>query len=942
MVGVPIVALLPADPGALAVTGSDTAKTGDLHVTLLYLGSDPFQDDDVQMLGQVVADAVQAVGVATISADVSGVGTLGDDRAVVLTLESDTLSALQCAIAEGCDGAGFEDCSGHPGFIAHLTVGYPPSSGPDATNPDQTPPAQPAGPVVDLITQALAFQGTQIVFDRVAVLEGDQSLWEQSLNAEPPPQEAPTMVDPAGVTYGTVTTGTLTVSVPGATYAPVAPAPPAKTPPAPAATPTDQAAPTDAPTAPNSVLVGMGIVDASAITTQVDGEVPYMSADNAPFLALFEIQLADGQTADDVAAAIPADVGQIDSTVTTAQSAPNPERRAVMVDPAPFQDAAATVGQALTDAGFDAADYPLIIQLGTVDKATAAGLKGTALSFSGLIVVGFDGTITAASGDVTSTDPTVDPTADPSAVVASAPQMIDLDKFAEEVKRWASAAVVPPASDAGAVAVTPAENGDPTTAKFEGVLVVFGVDSGDGRVIEPGALTWRKLPLPIWLKTDQSGEGHDGAELAGRIEHIEDRGSDLWATGSIDLGSAAGQELHRLMTPDENGLNWLRGVSVDLDTVGGELVEDPTWNDFYGGKLTVTRGRVLGATACVAPALEDASLTLLASALANLGLSGDGCDCERETAMVAAAGAPMEGAQMRVWTAWDQHGNALVAAAGIPVNPPSSWFAQQTYTEPTPPRISAEGQLSGHVASWKDCHIGFADRCVTAPKSYSNYRYFANKQTLTAEGVMVSTGPIMMDTVHPDLRKLASDAQAFYAHTGCAFADVVLYEDQWGIAMAGAVRPDVSPEQLRAARGSDISPDWRSINGQYELVALLSVNASGFITPALAASAAEAGDRAVEPGKLAIAIDFETGELLSLVAAGMVRHESPEVDWRSRFEAMCADFTELRQAVLPIVSENLSARQRAAAQRGGFRDVNARFEAMRSKFVHEEPVSEVA
>lgn len=953
----PIVALLPADPGALAVTGSDAAKTGTLHVTLLYLGEDPYQDDDVAMLGQLVADAVQQVGVASITADVSGVGTLGDAHAIVLTLESDTLSALQDVIAEGCEEGGFEDCGDHPGgWIAHLTVGYPPSSGPDASNPDQTPPAQPAGPVVDLFTQALAFQGTEIVFDRVAVIEGDKSLWEQSLNA-PPPQEAP-----MGVTPGTVTT-----SVPGATYAPVAPAvkpapgkapppakaPLAKTPPpanpaAPAATPDDSAS---EPSGPNTLLVGMLLADPTAVTTQADTALPYMTADTPPYLALFELAIDATHSAEDVAMVLaPVDPGSTDTTVTTPVSATNPDRRAVLVDPGPFQKSYDAIRKALIDAGFTVADYPLAVQLGTVDQATAAGLKGTSLTFDGLVVVEFDGSVTPVHADTTSPDTTPPPAADPNAAPAVVAGGSPLSQSAAKITIDAAALDQAVAAIKSQMATTLSDPNAPVmdplngakTAPFEGVLVVFGVDSGDGRVIEPGALTWRKLPVPLWLKTDQAGEGHDGAQLAGRINHIEDRGADLWATGLIDLGSPAGQELYRLMTPDENGQAWLRGVSVDLDTVGGELVEDPTWNDFYGGKLTVTRGRVLGATACVAPALEDASLTLLASALANLGLSGEGCDCEREQAMVAAAGAPMEGAQMRVWTAWDRHRKALVAAAGIPVNPPVAWFAKRQYAESTPPMISAEGQLSGHVASWRDCHIGFSDRCVTAPKSLSNYRYFANKQTLTSEGVMVSTGPIMMDTVHPDLRKLASDAQAFYAHTGCAFADVVLYEDEWGIAMAGAVRPDVTPEQLRAARGSDISPDWRSINGQYELVALLSVNASGFITPALAASAAEAGDRAVEPGKLAIAIDFETGELLSLVAAGMVRHESTEVDWQARFEAMCADFTELRQAVLPIVSENLSARQRAAAQRGGFRDVDARFEAMRARFVPEVKVAEVA
>jgi acetolactate synthase small subunit len=159
-----------------------------------------------------------------------------------------------------------------------------------------------------------------------------------------------------------------------------------------------------------------------------------------------------------------------------------------------------------------------------------------------------------------------------------------------------------------------------------------------------------------------------------------------------------------------------------------------------------------------------------------------------------------------------------------------------------------------------------------------------------------------MDTVHPDLRMSASDAQAFYADTGCAVADVALYENEWGIVAAGAMRPGLSPEQVRRFRGSDVSPDWRMINGRLEVVGLLCVNVSGFIVQGLVASGAEVSNaRGV--------FDSKSGEVTALVAAGMVRHADTEVDeLRREVTEMRAEIDRILAAIRPIRAERAAAR----------------------------------
>jgi hypothetical protein len=186
---------------------------------------------------------------------------------------------------------------------------------------------------------------------------------------------------------------------------------------------------------------------------------------------------------------------------------------------------------------------------------------------------------------------------------------------------------------------------------------------------------------------------------------------------------------------------------------------------------------------------------------------------------------------------------------------------------------------------------------------------------ITAEGVPVRTGPIIMDTVHPDLRKKASDAQAFYAHTGCAIADVVPYEDEYGIQIAGALRPDVDPVRVRAFLASDVSPDWRTWNGSpMECVAMLAVNTSGFKHDSLAASAGEAGEYPVDPGDGSVWLDPD-GQPLAMVAAGalvlddadvaVIEGESPE-GRQARLDAVVARFSLERKARVQAAMERFA------------------------------------
>lgn len=191
-------------------------------------------------------------------------------------------------------------------------------------------------------------------------------------------------------------------------------------------------------------------------------------------------------------------------------------------------------------------------------------------------------------------------------------------------------------------------------------------------------------------------------------------------------------------------------------------------------------------------------------------------------------------------------------ASAVPKAPPAAWFANPNLKQPTPLTVTDDGRVYGHLATWGTCHVGHAHSgCITAPRSHSNYAYFRVGSVLTGDGTEIATGRITLETRHALGTLSATQTLAHYEDTGKAVADVAAGEDSHGIWIAGAVRPNVSDDQIRALRGSPLSGDWRRVAGNLELVAALAVNVPGFPIPRTAGLVA-------------------SGKLQSLVASGML------------------------------------------------------------------------
>jgi len=335
---------------------------------------------------------------------------------------------------------------------------------------------------------------------------------------------------------------------------------------------------------------------------------------------------------------------------------------------------------------------------------------------------------------------------------------------------------------------------------WSAVLARLGVPTGDKRIIAPGALTTRDLPLPLmWQRV--SGDGHSGAVTVGAIEtmtidnesgmvtasgrFLEVRGAaeaqaqtDAGVTGpSIDIFDDVDvQEVQKLIEAGVVGPNLLDNMD-DLEYV---MDED--------GMVVITQGRIAGATLVQIPAFAGVSISM---------------DGETE-------GAP-----------------ALVASAAPDQLPPADWFHRPDVDRLTPLTVTDTGRVFGHIAGWDTCHVGLPG-CVTPPSSPTGYTYFHVAEQRTRDGATLPVGTLVAGPRHADAQLAFRAAQEHYDDPSAAVARVVAGEDEHGIWVAGWLLPGASEEALDVFRSSPVSGDWRRVGGALELIGVCSVNTPGF------------------------------------------------------------------------------------------------------------------
>ncbi len=228
----------------------------------------------------------------------------------------------------------------------------------------------------------------------------------------------------------------------------------------------------------------------------------------------------------------------------------------------------------------------------------------------------------------------------------------------------------------------------------------------------------------------------------------------------------------------------------------------------------------------------------------------------------------------------DQQESSMTASVGsswaeqvasvVPASPPGHWFTNPQLTGLTKVRVTDEGRVYGHVADWNQPHIGMQGQPVYPPRCESGGAYprFHRHPIRTSDGGRVNTGPLTSAGHASTGRGVTpAAAMAHYDDPRFVVANVVCGEDEFGIWVAGALRPGVEPWQVAFADTYSFSGDWR--NG--EMVAACAVSVEGFFVPnddSVVALAASAG--APEPPSAQVRYRVEDGYTTALVAAGVV------------------------------------------------------------------------
>lgn len=337
------------------------------------------------------------------------------------------------------------------------------------------------------------------------------------------------------------------------------------------------------------------------------------------------------------------------------------------------------------------------------------------------------------------------------------------------------------------------------TGRWNGVFARPGIPTGDGRLLTPGGGTNRTLPLPLMWQPE-TGDGHDGAVIIGRIDDVAYENDMVTATGLIFDGYEADQAQELI---DQGVI----GPSVDLAAM------EYTYDEATGTAV-ITAWEIAGATLVPIPAFADVYIRMAAPVIAEPMMDPP-----------VATEAP--------YAEYDDYTYDVIYASATPAvlpsmdlfrNPMLPFATPLTVTQPDAQGIR---HVFGHIAPWGTCHVGLPG-CVTAPHSRSEYSYFLTGVERTAEGVDVPVGRLTVGGGHASPSLGFAPAMAHYDDVGAAVATVFSGEDEHGIWVSGWILPNTPDEMVSELLRHPPSGDWRNIGGELELIAVCAVNSQGF------------------------------------------------------------------------------------------------------------------
>lgn len=449
---------------------------------------------------------------------------------------------------------------------------------------------------------------------------------------------------------------------------------------------------------------------------------------------------------------------------------------------------------------------------------------------------------------------------------------------------------------------------------FEGAATI------DQRYIVAGALSWRQLPLSLMAMHVNSGDGHVGSYVAGRIDRVDKDSvfdmngqplpigsTALRGSGVFDLAGVDGANIARLVNDE-----MLRGISVDLaiEEIGlrnpenGEVktLEEIDYEDveaYFMGKrqLAIIKGTMVAATVVPTPAFDDARISLTASAAENkqATIVSRFKLLPQPQELVAAPlwvpGATTSWSDNVTVTNWPEYRIETapnLTAAAVQTRPPREWFETQELPGPTPLTILDDGRVFGHVALWESCHVGFGEMCVKPPRSASHYAYFHVGELTCDDGNGIAVGKLMYAGPHAGQALTRAQAARHYDSQTHVAAYLRAQDGQYGIWVSGVLRSGLTDDDIEQIKSNPPSGDWRGVNGQLEMIAALAVPVPGFPVPRAEMAVVSSGDEVEVQSLILSSGEYELQPLVrsALIACGALE------DTQSQIELLAAEAEE--------------------------------------------------
>lgn len=374
------------------------------------------------------------------------------------------------------------------------------------------------------------------------------------------------------------------------------------------------------------------------------------------------------------------------------------------------------------------------------------------------------------------------------------------------------------------------ESAEPLERVFAGPIATEGVATGDGRMLERGAVQWEGM-LPVPLIFDLDDGDHTGM-VVGAVHDVERQGDDIVAT-RVTLSKSELPEVQAAVQRVEELFNeGAVGVSIMLDDdvhelrvkkelvqemdAAAEALDDPdaeVEEQEDEDELDATGERVV----VYSYAADDALDVTTSGRLRHVAIV-DTPAIHNAKLAIAASGALVDSK----WTSFGHYFDD--PKFGDPSTDDRLRYDPATGQWSCPPTVVGT-RAFGHVAAWGYCLRGRPDRCVTPPDG--DLETFMRAYAPAAAGQR--TGVICVGGGHAQTGVGPAEATRFYDNTGRAVADVRVGRDQYGIWFSGMIRPGASDEDIYTFRSSDVSGHWEPDQaGRFRLCGLPAVNVGGF------------------------------------------------------------------------------------------------------------------